>query len=132
MANLQLLADEITNDPLTRGYSGMTDAQVAVSLNEVNRTVPLASLPASEVANAIDITEFDALSAADEAKIWNVLSLGQLNPFGIEATIFTNVFGGGSATITALAAARQQAASRGVEIGYGRVREGNVIEARAL
>lgn len=33
------LSDEITNDPLARGYSGMTDQQVADSLKAVSREV---------------------------------------------------------------------------------------------
>ena len=34
-AQLQILKDEIANDPLTRGYSGMTDAQIADFIEEV-------------------------------------------------------------------------------------------------
>ena len=39
------LREEILNDPLGRGYSSMTDAEIADSLNEKNRTkvVPLSS-----------------------------------------------------------------------------------------
>ena len=33
------LADEVANDPLVRGYSGMTDQQIADSLNTVDRVV---------------------------------------------------------------------------------------------
>ena len=33
------LADEINIDPLGRGYSGMTDQQIADSLNTVDRVV---------------------------------------------------------------------------------------------
>jgi len=35
-----ILKNEITNDPLGRGYASMSDAQVAASLNTVDRTVP--------------------------------------------------------------------------------------------
>jgi hypothetical protein len=35
--NLTTLATELTNDPLARGYSGMTAAQAAASLNTANR-----------------------------------------------------------------------------------------------
>lgn len=37
MANLTALKTEIDTDPLTRGYAGMTDAQVAADINTVNR-----------------------------------------------------------------------------------------------
>lgn len=33
MANLQKLKDEIDNDPLGRGYSGMSDSEIAQSIN---------------------------------------------------------------------------------------------------
>ena len=36
-AELLILKDEIDTDPLTRGYSGMTDAQVAADMNLLNR-----------------------------------------------------------------------------------------------
>lgn len=37
MGRIETLAAEITGDPLTRGYSGMTDAQVAADVNTVYR-----------------------------------------------------------------------------------------------
>ena len=129
--NIDALRTEIDTDPLTRGYAGMSDEQVADSLNNViNRKQNKTAMTASEVFNAIDKTEFDALSNANEAKIWNVLSMGTLNPFGLEAAIFTDVFSDGSTTITALKAARKTDVSRGVELGLGFVRPGNVLEAR--
>ena len=33
-----MLSDELANDPLGRGYAGMTDAQAATDLNTVYRT----------------------------------------------------------------------------------------------
>ena len=132
MANLQLLAIELSDDPLARGYAGMTDAQVVTSINTADRSVPRTMMTASEVANAIDPTEFNALLPTDEQKIWNVLSLGELNPYGIEATIFTSVFGVGSDTITALAAARSTLISRADELSIGSVRIVHVASARRL
>lgn len=34
---MTILSDELANDPLTRGYSGMSDIAAAASLNTVNR-----------------------------------------------------------------------------------------------
>lgn len=39
MADYSVLSTEVSTDPLLRGYSSMTDQQVADSLNAVNRTV---------------------------------------------------------------------------------------------
>lgn len=34
---MSILSDELTNDPLGRGYSGMTDAEAAAALNAADR-----------------------------------------------------------------------------------------------
>ena len=128
--DITALKAEIDADPLARGYSGMDDAAVAVSLNAVNRTTNKATMEATEVMQAIDSAEFAALSAADKQTVWDVLHIGTINPFGIEATLFTSAFGGGSATITALASLRKNDVSRAGELGLGSVRAGNVEEAR--
>lgn len=116
---MSVLSDELTNDPLVRGYSGMTDQEAADDFNTAYRSRNRATMTASEVANAIDSTEFTALSAGDTQEIWNWLHLGELNPFGIEATRFIAIFGGGSATITSLQADRVESISRAQELGLG-------------
>ncbi len=123
------LEDELLNDPLTRGYSGMTVQQIVDDMNTSYRTRNRTIMTASEVANQLNITEFNALTDADEAKIWNVLHLGNLDPFGVEATIFTNVFGGGSTTISNLQAARVESITRAEELGV-RATFGPIEDAR--
>ena len=128
--DITALKTEIDTDPLARGYSGMTDVEVATNLNVVDRTTGKSTMEATSVLNAIDKAEYTALTAANKALVWNVLHIGTINPFGIEADLFVDVFGGGSTTITTLAALRLNNVSRGVELGIGNVREGNVQEAR--
>ena len=125
-----ILRDELLNDPLTRGYSAMTDKAAADDLKTEYRTRNRVIMTASEVFNSIDQTEFDALSNANEAKIWNVLHLGDINPFGLEASIFISIFPGGGSTLTALNNDRKESISRAVELGI-RVGEGLVAVARA-
>ena len=111
----------------------MSDAEVADSLSTVNRTINKTSMTASEVFNSIDLAEFDGLSNANEAKIWNVLSMGVLDPFGLEATIFTSVFGGvNSETIKKLKADRKEPGSRAEELNLGAVTPSDVAKAKAL
>ena len=86
----------------------------------------------SEVLNAVNAGEWVALTDAQRQTVWDVVHLGDVNPFGIEATLITNVFGGGSATITELADARKDDVSRADELGLGQVRTGTVQQARAL
>lgn len=129
--NYFTLWNEINSDPLGRGYSSMSNASIAGNLNQANRSVNKSTMSSTDVINAIKISEFNNLSAASQQRIWDTLGLGVLNPFGIEATIFTNVFGVGSSTISLLAACRVSLVSRGEEIGLGLIAEGQVIKAKA-
>ncbi len=123
------LRDELLNDPLSRGYSTMTDKAAANDLKTEYRTRNRTSMTASEIFNSINKVEFDALSNANEALIWNVLHLGEINPFGLEAAVFTSVFSSGGPTLTALNSDRKEPISRAVELGI-RVGEGLVAVAR--
>jgi hypothetical protein len=95
----------------------MTDAEVVTSLHTANRSRIRARMDASEVFQAIDIAEFNAKTDTQQRNIMAVLGFGSVNPQGKEAALFTNIFGGGSATITALQAARLETISRAVELG---------------
>lgn len=129
----QELRDEIANDPETRGYSGMTDQQIFDNIHDpsTGATRPKAIMTASEIYNNIVEADFDALSVGDQEKIWNILHLGDLNPFGLEAQVFQTVFGGASATVTALQAARNEPISRVTELGnLGSTSLGSIHRAR--
>jgi len=127
---MSTLKDEIASDPLSRGYASMSDLQVADSLNDITRTRNRPTMTASEVMNQINLAEFGSLTTTQEQQIWDVLHIGEINPFGVEATIFINLFGGGSATIANLQLARVESISRVTELGLGHVREGTVTRAR--
>jgi hypothetical protein len=129
--NYFTLWTEINSDPLGRGYSGMSNASTAANLNIANRNRNRATMSGTEVINAIRASEFNALTSASQERIWNTLHLGTLNPFGIEATIFTGVFGVSSCTINALQTLRVESISRAEEIGLGPVAEGQVVKAKA-
>ena len=125
------LKAELTDDPLTRGYSGMTDEEAATDLNTVYREKNRTSMSGSEVLNAVNATQWAELTDAQRQTVWNVVHLGTINPFGVEATLLIGVFGAGTATITALAAARLDSMSRAAELGLGSVFAGHVHDARA-
>ncbi len=127
--NIDVLKTEITGDPLARGYAGMTDEEVAIDINIVYRTSNKATMSGTEVMNAINKAEFNALPATDKQMVWDILHLGSINPFGLEADLFSDIFGI-STTITTLQTLRKNDISRGVELGIGNVRVGNVEEAR--
>lgn len=124
-----LKVELLAGHPDTGAYDA--DAVLAMDeLNLVNRTTNRTSMTGSEVANAVVPSEFAALDATEQVEFWNVVHLGDLNPFGIEATLLTNIFGGGSDTIIALNALRKNNVSRAVEIGLGIIKHGHVLEAR--
>ncbi len=128
--NIDILRAELTDDSLARGYSGMSDKASASDLNSIYRERNRTSMTSSEVFQAIDVNELNALTEANRDDVMHVLGFASLDPFGREAVLFTGHFGALSATITALKALRKEAVSRGVELGLGEVKTGHVEEAR--
>lgn len=132
MANLDLLKAELAAGHPDTGAYNTNDALAAAEINVVNRTLNRNIMSGSEVFNVINKAEFNALSAANKQLVWNILHLVDLNPFGLEAALLTDVFGGGSTstTITDLAVMRKTDVSRATELGLGRIGPGLVTEAR--
>ena len=129
MANT--LKDEITNDPLARGYAGMTDEQVATSLNTADRSRNLTSISGSVIKAKIVDAEYDALTAGKKSELLSLLARDDLDPWGFDANVIKNVFGNASATLAALAGERTESISRAEELGLGTVFQGHVEGARA-
>ena len=130
--DLSALAAELASGHPDTGAYDADSAIAATQINVVNRKKNRTSMTGSEVLNAVNAGEWVALTDAQRQTVWDVVHLGDVNPFGIEATLITNVFGGGSATITELADARKEDVSRADELGLGQVRTGTVQQARAL
>lgn len=130
--NLQVLRDEITNDTLVRGYAGMTDAQVADSLNNtIDRDYDIHSMTGAVVFSYTDSTEFAGLSDAKKAQWLAFCAVESIDPHNAAVVaIVTDIVGNGP-TRSALAAARTIQVSRAKELGLGRVNEGDVRQARA-
>lgn len=142
-----MLKTEIDTDPLARGYSGMSDAEVAASLNTVDRP---GDVPAKDVkrylmmvgkwakisdhtVNASDeadrqacIALIDALKEFDDFDLQDaaVKSVVEEN---LDALIPGYISADDKATILALENNRQ---SRAQELGLGRVTEYDVARVR--
>ena len=135
----QALHDELTNDPLARGYAGMTDEQAAADLNTVYRTRNRASLSGDEVFQATVPAEFNALSdgsgnnTADIQSHWiGFCGRETIDPFATANVQFViDTFGSGSTTVSNLQALRVEDVSRAEELGLGTVTAGDVQKARA-
>lgn len=130
--NLVLLRQHIDADPDARGYSGMSDAEVAVSLSTETKTRNITSMSGTEVAQNIDATDWAGLTADEKNQIIGMCGWNTLNPWGVEADIFLSIFGGGSATIIALNAARVETVTDAEYYGFGGVSAADVETARAI
>lgn len=132
MGRLDTIRTELDAGHPDTGAYNVDDALAAGEMNVVNRSRNIAELTGSQVLNAVDKVEFSALDATDKQQVWDIVHLGTVNPFGIEADLFIDIFGGGSDTIISLQALRREAVSRGVELGVGFVGHSDVEDARKL
>lgn len=133
--NFCILRAELDGDPLERGYTTMSDAEAATSLNTVDRTRHADTLPSADIYEATVSSEFQALTDAQQAYVRDMWGLGDGVHIGAGSnarTVYQSVFGTESDTWTALIAAAQESVSRAEELGLGTVRESDVVKARAL
>jgi len=122
---VSILQSERTDDPLSRGYSGMTDAQFLTSITTEDRDNPRTSISSGELFESIDRAEFIALSNADKVRVDRLLGLGAeiiVGPGNAHQAVqeLLATFGGSSTTVTALAALRDVQFSRAAELGLPR------------
>ena len=129
--SIQILIDEITNDPLVRGYAGMTDQQVVDSINTANRTITRQFVSGSEIFNATDDIEYGLLTDAQKSA-WDALcAIDSIDTgSGVARAREAELFGAGTSTRTNLQAIRQSTVSRAQELGIT-VNFGDVVHARA-
>lgn len=123
------LCDEINLDPLGRGYGSMTAEQVAADLNTEYRNRFLQRVAGSELFEGIEGADWVGISESDRTLVLQILSLGDVNPQGNARTLLVGIFGGGSQTISNMAALATEVVSRSEELGLGRVNTGAVQKA---
>lgn len=133
--DIAALAAELTNDPLGRGYSGMSNAQAAASLNTVNITGPERDIiEAYELIDATVPAEWASLSAAEKQRYQTITGAGRVNIKNANTrSSLASIFGAGTTTranMLALQAGPQ--ISRATQLGLGTVGDGHVASARAL
>ena len=93
----EALRAELNDDPLGRGYSGMTDQQCVDSLNTVDRTRNRTTMTGAEVKKAFELDattrgEWAALSADAKSHILALCSRDDLDPFGLDRIYLCIVF----------------------------------------
>ena len=114
------MKNEIVVDPLTRGYAGMTDQQIADNWNKVKDRPKIAdTVDSATIFENIDLAEFRALTTNSQVRVDRILSLGSgIKINGRVKSELIAIFGVGSATIANLAASIQTAITRGEELGF--------------
>ena len=130
--SLQILNSEITGDPLSRGYSGMTDAQIADSLNTANRPQTNTLIPAHKVVSAVVPSEAALILPEERDRIAFIVSAGEVNISSDNVrSAFQRAFAAGTTTrANLLALLNAPSISRAVELGLGVVLESDIGKAR--
>jgi hypothetical protein len=127
------LKAEIDGDPLARGYSGMTDQQIADDLNTVYRTRNRTSATGKQIKDQIQTADWASRSDAQKNQLLALFARDDLDPFGIDADIFTEAMSGHAGTTVAdLNTWRVENISRAEEIGAAGVNVAAIESARAL
>lgn len=125
------LRDELSTDPLARGYSTMTDDEVAADLHTAYRTREKDRISGSDVWDHTDPTEFGGLSAEEQRRWLGLCGVDGIDPFDSPAVgLATSLFPAGGATLTALGAFRTETLTRAGELGLGDVHAYDVAKAR--
>lgn len=126
-----VLHDELTVDPLGRGYDGMTDQQAAGSLNATDRQRERGIVPSHEIIDATAPSEWVSLTTAEKQRYQTLTGAGQVNVQSANVrAAFMAMFGAGTQTRTNLAALQYETVSRAAELGLGYVSPGDVDQAR--
>jgi len=134
----EVLSDELSGDPLVRGYSTMTDQEAADDLNTEYRSRNRTSMSGDEIAQQAVPAAFDALddgaanNTADVKSHWLALcGRSSIDPFATaNVQLVISIFGAGSQTVINLNTARVEAISRAIELGLGVVKSRDVGYAR--
>ena len=148
-----VLNTELTTDPLTRGYAGMTDQQAADDINTVYRLVNYPVFTDGLNAAIRESLKWTSYREKSETQtIENVYDFPAMREFMdlffstsenqaldlqnsyftwlIDSMVSEGSMGAGAAD--ALRTFGEQTVSRGTELGLGTVAEGDVQQARAL
>lgn len=117
-------------------YGALSDQDAAVTLNAPTETRVRATMNGTELLAATNANEFNAVSVTDaQRQQWLALcAIESINPANgqVAASLAIDIFGGGSATISALQSARQETVSPAATQGLPRVTATDVNMARAL
>ncbi len=115
---MQALINELTNDPLERGYAGMTDSEAHASLHTPDRPGLRDAMSGDEIFQQTDPTGFVELTDA-KRNLWLAFcGRDVIDPRATANVDFVKwVFGDTAQTVANLATARQTLITRVAELG---------------
>lgn len=133
--NYAALKAELLDDPLSRGYAGMSDEAAAVDLNTAYQTRTKDSLTGDEVFQATDAGEFNS-ATEHKQQLWMAFcardTIDPRNTAAANIALLDHVFGADSTTKTNLLVLRIEDITRAADLWLGTVKVGHVEIARAL
>jgi hypothetical protein len=128
---MSVLGDELTGDPLGRGYDAMTAEEAAIDLTTQYRSGPVEAVTGAAILNTTDDAEFDALPDTAKDRWLALCAIDSIDvTSGVAKAIEADLFGPGTATRTSLLAMKTRPISRATELGLPTVKPGHVEEAR--
>lgn len=124
----QSLRDELRDDPLGRGYAGMTNKQVEQSMNARDRDNWI-SIDSATLFNALDATEWASANNSVKTTIQNILDLNgsiEVDPSSLTYSQLESLLG--PATIARLVERANPKRNRAQEVGFGGVVTSGLIK----
>lgn len=121
----------LAGHPSTGTYdadSSIAAGQINLANIERNKTSMSGRAIAAEIVNS----EYDAMTGEKKLQILSIISSADVDPFGFAANVVKDVFGSGSDTLTALAAARVETVSDATVNNLGTVKPGHIEIARGI
>lgn len=128
------LRTELLSDPVTLGYSGLSDINAAAKLNAVDtgRTQARTAVPVAEIFNGIVNADWPAVASVAESKLRGLLQMQTVDASNANTkAIVGAIFGVGTQTRTNLLEIGTQTVSRATELGLGPVAPVDVTRARS-
>jgi len=115
-------------------YDGMTDKQIAASLNAPNITRVRTTISGSEILNATDSAEFIALTDAQKSSWMAICAVDTVNTtVGIAKALEAVLFGAETTTRANLIAIKNELISKATKLELGqRVRSGDIEHTRTI
>lgn len=125
--------EAIRNEVATNGaldWVTMTDQQIYDALTTKDIPSNRARMSGSEIWEATDATELNSLQAAKRSEWLSFCGIDSVDPFGPAQSFAINIFGGGSATLSTLQAARTELVSRADQLSLTGLKPGHIADAR--